>query len=156
MELRQGSGQVRHVLEHLHTDRAVDTLVRDRKRGRVCLLELDVAEPLAAASSEFEHLWAAVEADDRALRSDLVEQLGTVEARPAADVENPLAARGGQGGTHEAPPAHRIGNPVEGLKSLAGRLVERELGHRASLAEPDQCELRWRSAGGLARYCDGV
>jgi hypothetical protein len=94
----------------------------------------DVAMGLATARRQAEHLRARVYAHDDALRPDLVDQLGAKEPRPASDVEDALARRGGQRRAYQAPPSYRVTNPVQRLELLAGLLVKYELAHTRSFA----------------------
>ena len=80
-----------------------------------------VRSPERAAAAQSERTAALV--------NQLVEQLGAVEPGTAADVEDPLAGRGGRSGAHEAAPAHRVTGLVERLQLLTRLLIERELAH---------------------------
>ena len=76
-----------------------------------------------------EHLRAAVDAHDGAVRPDDVEQLLDVEARPAADVEDPLAGARGEGLADERTPAAHVARAVQRLQLPGEVLVEDELAH---------------------------
>src|SRR5581483_4209942 len=52
------------------------------------------------------------------------DQLGEIEPRPAADVEDPLAGLGGQRLTDEPAPTQNVGGVVHGLDATGGALVE--------------------------------
>ena len=66
------------------------------QRGRVGLVKGDVRVRLRAVRGDGEHRRADVDADDRAFGPDRFQELGDVEARPAADIEDPLAGLRGR------------------------------------------------------------
>ena len=76
-----------------------------------------------------EHLGAGVDAHDAAVRPDDVEQLLGVEARPAADVEDPLAGASGEGRADERAPAAYVTRAVRRLELPDEVLVEDQLAH---------------------------
>src|SRR3954471_6965773 len=100
---------------------------------------------IAAACCELQHLSAAVEADDLAFGADLVDELGTVEPRAAANVENPLSGGRAQSGTHETAPPDRISGPIERFELLAGLLIERDLTHRDTFSGSSAVNEKTRS-----------
>ena len=90
VDLGEGRGYVGYVFEHLDAESGVEVGVTDRERGGIAFDELGVRGALITVRCEREHGLAAVDADDRALWANLLEGLGDVEARAAADVEDPV------------------------------------------------------------------
>jgi hypothetical protein len=68
-----------------------------------------------------------------AVASALLEQLGDVEARPAADVKDPLAGGGPQSLADQPPPAQHVTGAVQGLELVGEVVVEDQLAHREAL-----------------------
>jgi hypothetical protein len=85
--------------------------------------------PGATAGGELEHRWARVDADHRSRLTHLLGQLDTVEAGPAANVEDALAGGGAERGADNPAPAHRVTDPVQRLDPRCHLLVEFDLGH---------------------------
>src|SRR5918992_1496989 len=129
LNLGQRRGDVRDVLEHLDAERSVEAVARDRQRGGIALLEARVAEPLGAAPRHSEHLRALVNARDRALRTDLIEELARIEAGAAADVEDAVTGLSAKRLVDELPAPQNVARPVEDLELLDDLLVEDELAH---------------------------
>ena len=129
MELTERGADVRDVLEHLNGEGTVEARVLERQRGHGRFPERDVLLPLAASCRDGEHLRADVDADDRAFRPDLVEQLGHVEARPAAGVEDPLALPGIQRLEDDGASAADVSRPIQRFELLDEALVEGQLTH---------------------------
>ena len=96
VDLRERRRGVVDVLEHLHGERRIEVLALHRKRGRIALVEGHVRVRLGAARGDGEHRRADVDADDGAFRANRIQELGDVEARPAAGVEDPLARLGAE------------------------------------------------------------
>jgi hypothetical protein len=133
VQLGKGGSRVGDVLEHLHRQRPVEAGVRHRQRGRVRLVQRDVVLALGAAPGQREGLRAGVDPDHRAGRLDLGEQLGDVEARPAAEVKDPLAGGGPQSLADQPPPAQHVAGAVQGLELVGEVVVEDQLAHREAL-----------------------
>ena len=129
-DLGQGGRRIRHVLEHLDAERRVEVLALDRHGAHLRLVESDVVPPFETAGRQGEHLRALVHADHGSLVPDVVEQLGEVEAGPAAGVENALASLGAERLADQGAAAKDVAGAVEGLELLAQALVELELAHR--------------------------
>src|ERR671918_1286509 len=124
VNLGQRRGDVRDVLEHLDAERAVEAVARDGERGGVALLEAGVAEALGAAPRHGEHLRALVDARDRPLRPNLIEELARVEAGAAADIEDVVTARGAERLVDELPAPPDVPRPVDDFELLDDLLVE--------------------------------
>ena len=88
VELAQRGIHVRDVLEHLDAERRVERRVADGERRHLSLEERDVREPFAAMTGRSEHLPTPVDSDHGAVTAHVVEQLGRVEARPAAGIQD--------------------------------------------------------------------
>ena len=112
--------------------RGVELGVANRQRRRVALGQLDVRLSLAALGGHAEHRRARVDADHRPLGADVVEQLGRVEARAAADVEHPFAGLRRERLAHERAAAARVAAAVGDVEPLGGGLVELERAHAAT------------------------
>src|SRR5581483_808726 len=124
------------VLHHLHAQGGIEIAVVDGQGNGVALPEGDVAVRLAPAPSQGQHVRAGVHRHDRPAGPDVVEQFEGIEARPAADVENPLTGGGGQRLPHVAAPADHVPFVVRLLQRLGGGGVEGELRHRRRLYRP--------------------
>lgn len=135
VQLGKPRRDVCYVLEHLHAKGAVKALVLDGQRSRTSLVQLDVVISLTTSAGQGKHLTTGVKTDDLAAGRDLLGQLGAIETRPAAHIENPLARRGGQRGAHQATVTHRVFDPVQRLELLPGLLIELKLAHAPSLPE---------------------
>jgi hypothetical protein len=86
---------------------------------------------------DLEHRRACIHADDRACVADLFADLVYVEARSAADVQDPLPGLDPESLAHEAPAAHYVARRVERLELGHHLLVEDDLAHRSSQATAD-------------------
>jgi hypothetical protein len=84
---------------------------------------------VAAATRQLEHRPAAVDADDRAVGPDLVEQLGAVEPRATAHVEHTLSWPDCQRLAHDPAPANGIPDEIDRLDLPGHVLIEYELAH---------------------------
>jgi hypothetical protein len=131
VDLRERAVRILDVLDHLHRQDRVEAAVLDRQRGRVCFVEGDVRALLGTTCRDREHLRAAVHADHRPRVADLLEQLRDVEAGTAADVENPLARRGGQSLPGQSAAPQDVARPVGDLELLREIVVEDDLTHRS-------------------------
>jgi hypothetical protein len=129
IQLGEREVRVGDVLDHLHGEDGIEAAVVDRQGRRVGLVEGRVRTVLDPAGGDGEHLRAVVDPDDEAGVADLLEQLGDVEAGAAADVEDPLAGRGGQRLADEGAAAEDVPGPVDGLELLRQTLVEDEPAH---------------------------
>ena len=129
VQLGERRWNVGHVLEYLHRQRGVEARVLDRQRGGVCLMERDVFVSPAAMRRYGEHRLAVVNPDRRALRPDLLEQFGDVEAGSAAHVQDAFAGRDTEGVADQLPTARHIPRPVERVERPRDALVEFQLAH---------------------------
>jgi len=128
-QLGQGGVHLAHVLQHLHRQGGVEAGVGDRQVGGVRLVELDVVGAIGAPPGQGQGLGAGVDADHPPGRPHLHQQLGHVEAGAAADVQDPLAGRAGDGLADQPPPAQHVAGAVQGLELAGQAVVEHQLGH---------------------------
>ena len=96
-------------------------------------MQHDVVLALGAAPGQREGLGAGVDPDHRAGRPDLLEQLGDIEARPTADIKDPLAGGGPQRLPDQPPPAQHVTGAVQSLELIGEVVVEDQLAHREAL-----------------------
>src|SRR4029079_1500862 len=90
MHLGQRGCGVEYVLKDLHRQSRIERTVGHRQIRGVGLVERDVVAALSALGGDGEHRRCAVDACNRSLAADSVEQLGDVETRAAAHIENTL------------------------------------------------------------------
>ena len=129
VDLGQRPRHVVHVLQHLNAQRGVRARVAHRQVGGVALEEHGCSLALAAARRHGKHVRAGVDARDRSAGPDLLQQLGRIEPRATADVENVLARLGRQRVADQAPAAQGVANSVHRLEPLDHLRVEVQLGH---------------------------
>src|SRR5215216_5423728 len=95
-QLGERGVDVAEVLEDLDGNRTVDGRVADRELRRLALEQADVRPVAGLPAGDREHRRAGVDACDRAVRADDVEDVDYVEPGPAADVEHVVAGPGGK------------------------------------------------------------
>jgi hypothetical protein len=114
------------ILEHLHRQCGVEARVLDWQRGGVRLVEFDVV-PLGAMRRHLEHRLAAVDADNRAVGSHALEQLGDVEPRSAAHVQDAFAGGRAEGVVDQLPAPQHVARAIEHFELSGGALIEFQL-----------------------------
>ena len=140
----------------LERESPLEAGIRDRERCRVRFMELDVVVPLRTLCGHREHVRADVHADDRAVGSDRLEQLGDVETRAAAHIEHAVAGSCAERSAHQLAPAQHVARRVEPLQPLDEAPIELQLAHGPTLpARSRNLITPWRGQTGspLAR-CD--
>ena len=130
MHLRERGRGVGDVLEHLNAQRGVEGRLLDGQRRRVPLAEAGVGVPRAAVLGGGEHLRVRVDAHDRAVGADLVQQLLDEEAWAAAHIEDAFAGAHRQRLAHQRPPPAHVAGAVQLLHLPRAALVEGQLAHR--------------------------
>ena len=132
--LCQRGGNVSDVLQYLDCDRPVKARVRDRQRGRVRLLELDIVVSFGTLRRHGEHVRAAVHADEQAVAADHLEQLGHIEAGAAAHIEHTIAGPRAECGANQLAPPQHVARRVQLLQPLDETPIELQLAHDPTLS----------------------
>src|SRR5262249_43858372 len=130
--------------------------VRDRERGRVRLVERDVAVPGGTLGGHGEHVRAAVHADDRALAPDRLKQLGDVETRATAHVKDTVAGSCAERSPHQLPSAQHVARGVKPLQPPCQAPIELQLTHFAThrpVSREGRLSLSVRLAGAGPSRC---
>ena len=127
MQFCESCIHVRDVLENLHADRAVEGAALDRERCGLSFDELDVFAASAAGARKLKHRGAAVHAQYGTGRTNDLRELKTVEARPAANIEDSVIPDCPEGFANQLATMHSIANEVEGLDPPGGVGVELQL-----------------------------
>ena len=136
-ELAQSAPDVLHVLEDLDAERSVKASVRQRQGACVALMEGHVRAGRGTSRGDLEHGRAWIDAGDRPRVADLFGKLVDIEARPAADVDDPFSGPGPEGLAYEAPAALHVARRVERLQLGDHLLVEDDLAHRSAQVRAD-------------------
>jgi hypothetical protein len=137
VHLAERRRHVADVLQDLNADRPLEAGIWDRERGRVRLMELDVAVPGGALCGHGEHIRAAIHADDRALVPDRLEQLGDVETRAAAHVKDAVAGSCAERSSHQPASAQHVASRIEPLQPLDEAPIELQLAHFSTATRAD-------------------
>src|SRR3954451_17684815 len=126
-QLGERGVDVAEVLEDLDGNGTVDRRVADRELRRLALEQADVRPVAGLAAGDREHRRAGVDACDRAVGADDVEDVDDVEPGPAADVEHVVARPGGKCLLGERAPPFDVARAVDDLKPRGDAFVEIEL-----------------------------
>src|SRR5262245_1264378 len=133
MHLSERGRYVANVLEDLNANGPVEAGIRDRERGRVSFMELDVVVPIDTFCCHGEHVRADVHADDRTFPPDYLKELADVETRAAAHVENAVPGSCAERIPHQLASAQHISRPVKPLQPLDEAPIELQLTHAETL-----------------------
>ena len=129
MHLGQRGCGLGYVLKDLHRHSRIERTVGQGQIRGVGLVERDVVAALGPFGGDGEHRRCAVDACNRSLAADLVEQLGHVETRAAAHIENTLTRARIERLLDETTPANDVPAVIEHFQLLGHALVELELCH---------------------------
>jgi hypothetical protein len=128
---------VADIFQDLNADRPLEAGIRDRQRGRVRFMELDVAVPGGTLCGHREHVRADVHAGDRALAPDRLEQFGDVETRAAAHIKDAVAGSCAERSSHQLASAQHVARRIEPLQPLDEAPIELQLAHISTATRPD-------------------
>jgi hypothetical protein len=82
-----------------------------------------------ASRGQAKHGGARINPDDRAARTDRVEEFGNVEAATTSNVQDPITRFGGDGLPDQASSAQRVTRPIQAFEPPRSLLVKRQLTH---------------------------
>ena len=123
-QLGEPGVDVAEVLEDLDGDRAVEGRVADWELRRLALDQPDVRPVADLSAGDGEHRRAGVDAGDRTVLPDDVEDVSDVEPRPAADVEHLVAGLASQRFLGERAPPSDVARAIDDLELCRGAFVE--------------------------------
>src|ERR1700704_978832 len=144
MYLGERGGDIGYVFEDLHRYRRVECMVGHRQLRCFGLVKRNIVVPIDPFRRHCQHCAGDVDASDRAIGADLVEQLLDIEAGAATHVEHVLPRLYRDGLPDKMPPAHHIAPVVEHFQLTGHTLVELEPRHASSVSTSTKvsCEQR--------------